>query len=433
MIYWAPLLHFYQPPTQLHWVLDKVCEESYRPLINIFSDIPSARVTVNISGVLTELLWEHGKRDIIEGLARLAEKGQLEFTNSGKYHPILPLIPRAEMKRQITQNNETNRRMFGKAFSPKGFFPPEMCYSREMVEPVIETGHQWILLSGVACPVDWPLDVIHGISLDSSKLSVFFRDDILSNKICFHGLGAQGFLKHLAQLRGHREGIYVITAMDAETFGHHIKNWEKLFLEEVYEALEPIEPLGQHIQQLHPLADEHRDILSLREKAEAKEIEVVTISQLLDIFPRGSSIEPKPSSWSTTGEDFKAGNPYPLWSDPKNQIHQLQWEHMHICIDMVETAMERADNETSRYYADIARGLLDRALHSDQFWWASGRPLWDINLINRGLMQQTEVLLNAYKAIRASGTSNEKKTECYYREIAARDFRGKIRDQLFRE
>lgn len=413
--------------------MDKVCEESYRPLIKVFRDIPSAKVTVNINGVLTEFLRDHGKWDIIRGLVKLAENGQLEFTGSAKYHPILPLIPQDEMKRQITQNNETNRRLLGKIFAPRGFFSPEMCYSREMVEPIIETGHQWLLLSGVACPVEWHFDVIHGVSLDDKSLSVFFRDDILSNKICFHGISAQGFLEHLSQLKDDREDIYVITAMDAETFGHHIKNWEKIFLEEVYEALEPLEAVKSDVQQLQLLAEEHRDIFGLRERGEAREIEVVTISELLDIFPRGSSIEPKPSSWSTSGEDLEAGNPYPLWADPNNQIHQLQWEHMNICIDMVKKAMERADNETSKYYADIARGLMDRALHSDQFWWASRRPMWDINLINRGLMQQTEALLNAYKAIKTSGTSDEEKQECYYREIAARDLRAKIRDRLFRD
>ena len=141
MIYWVPLLHFYQPPTQLHWVLDKICNESYRPLIKIFHDNPSAKVTVNINAVLTDLLWDHGKRDIIRGLAELAEKEQLEFTGSGKYHPILPLIPQTEMKRQIIQNYQSNKRMLGNIFSTKGFFSPEMCYSQEIVKPIVESGH----------------------------------------------------------------------------------------------------------------------------------------------------------------------------------------------------------------------------------------------------------------------------------------------------
>lgn len=100
---------------------------------------------------------------------------------------------------------------------------------------------------------------------------------------------------------------------------------------------------------------------------------------------------------------------------------------------MVEKAIEIADNDTSKLYAHLARELLDRALHSDQFWWASKRPMWDINLIHRGLMQQAEVMLNAYKAIKTSNTSDEDKTEYGYREITARDLRNKILDQLFQQ
>ena len=33
MVYWAPILHLYQPPTQFPAVLKRICDESYRPLI----------------------------------------------------------------------------------------------------------------------------------------------------------------------------------------------------------------------------------------------------------------------------------------------------------------------------------------------------------------------------------------------------------------
>ncbi|MBI4301747.1 MAG: hypothetical protein HY664_03990 [Chloroflexi bacterium] len=431
MVYWAPLLHFYQPPTQLHWVLDKVCDESYRPLIEVFRGLPKAKVTVNINAVLTELLEDHGKLDIIEGLSDLAENGQLEFVDSAKYHAILPLLPQDEMKRQITLNRGTNRRLLGRAFAPKGFFPPEMCYSPEIVKPIMEMGCQWIIVSGVACPTDWPTNIIHEISRNDQKLAVFFRDDVLSNRISFRNIDGPGFLEHLRQLNPKGGDAYVVTAMDAETFGHHIKNWEKLFLLEVYKALEHHSTNLEALQQRTALAESHLELL--KEAADDEKVRVVTISELLDLFPLGTAVEPKLSSWSTTGDDLAAGNPFPLWNDKNNAIHQLQSEHMNICIDMVKKALERANNETSKYYADIARGLLDRALHSDQFWWASRRPMWDINLINRGLMQQHEALLNAYKAITTSDTSEKEKTEYYYLEVAARDLRAKIRDQLFRD
>lgn len=52
------------------------------------------------------------------------------------------------------------------------------------------------------------------------------------------------------------------------------------------------------------------------------------------------------------------------------------------------------------------RTLLDRALHSCQFWWASRRPMWDINMIQRGLDEQRAVVLNAAKAIRMAGSED---------------------------
>jgi alpha-amylase/alpha-mannosidase (GH57 family) len=429
VLYWAQLLHSYQPPTQLHGVLAKVYEESYLPLLEVFEKHPHAKVTVNINASLTELLAQHGYWRFIEGLRNLAERGQIEFTGSGKYHPILPLIPHREMERQISQNRKANRYFFGPSYRPQGFFPPEMCYSRDIVEPIASTGHRWIILSGVACPVQWPLDVIHEIASDDDRLAVFFRDDILSNKIAFQTLGPQGFLDHLEKSRRGREDTYIITAMDSETFGHHLRDWETLFLAEVYEELVPRRESYDHIQQTKELAAEHRGLLEA--VAVSREVQMVTVSELLDLFPTGQTVEPKASSWSTTDGDIAAGNPYPLWLDKDNEMHRLQWEHTNLCIELVHRAKERANNDETRRYADIARGLLDRALHSDQFWWASRRPMWDVNLIHRGLLQQSEVLVNAYKAINASGASQDEKREYYYRVVVARDLRDKIVDKLF--
>jgi len=429
MIYWAQLLHFYQPPTQVPSVLKKICDESYRPLLKVFEEYPNARATINFNGVLTDMLIDCGHRDVIEGLRSLAESGQLEFTGTGKYHPILPLIPKEEVKRQIDLNTQANRRSFGKAFEPQGFFPPEMCYSQDILEPIIKSGYRWIILSGIACPAEWPMDVIYKVEREGQNLMLFFRDDVLSNRISFQELNASDFITHLEEWQGKRENIYVVTAMDAETYGHHIQDWERTFLANVYEELEPCaEPL-EEIKQAKALAGQHAALLANGEAA--AKIQMVTISQLLDLFPRGPTIDPKPSSWSTTADDIKAGNYYPLWQDKKNEVHGLQWEHLSICIELVNKALECADNDESCHSAAIARGLLDRAEHSCQMWWASNRPMWDINLIHMGLLDQLRTVVNAYRAINKSGTSKETKREYYYRTIAARDVRNKLEDRLF--
>lgn len=52
MIDWAPVFHLYQPPTQFPAVLKKICQESYRPLIDLLGEFDRARATVNINGAL---------------------------------------------------------------------------------------------------------------------------------------------------------------------------------------------------------------------------------------------------------------------------------------------------------------------------------------------------------------------------------------------
>ncbi len=388
-------------------------------------------MTVNICGALTELLYEHGMSDVIDGMRQLAQKGQVEFTGSAKYHPILPLIPQSERLRQIILNHQMNRQFFGESYLPQGFFPPEMGYSRDIIKPVIDTGHKWLILSGVACPTSWPTDTIHETAVDAQRLNVFFRDDVVSNDISFRKVSAAGFLDRLRQLLGTRKKIYVITAMDAETFGHHIKDWEKLFLEEVYQTVKPVTAIDRGVKRLQRLVDTQRELFVSPKKRDGPEIQVVTISQLLQLFPRGELIEPRASSWSTSQADIQADNPYPLWKSKVNTIHQLQWQHLQIAMSLFHKAVEVATTDSGKYYADIAQWLLDRAQFSDQFWWANQNPMWDVNLINRGLMIQREVIINAYKAIKASNLSEDEKTEYYYQVVGAHNLVSKITDQLF--
>jgi 4-alpha-glucanotransferase len=135
-MHWTNFLHIYQPPTQTEQIVRKVTEEGYRTLGRVLKASPKARVTLNISAVLTQQLDCYGLDDVISDLRKLAERGQIEFTGSAIYHPILPLIPKDEVIRQIKLNTEVNRSYFGDSYNPKGFFLPEMCYSVDIARTV---------------------------------------------------------------------------------------------------------------------------------------------------------------------------------------------------------------------------------------------------------------------------------------------------------
>jgi alpha-amylase/alpha-mannosidase (GH57 family) len=90
---WANFLHFYQPPTQKPVWVKKITAESYRRLVQGMLEHPEARVTININGILDELLDQNGEGDVLDGLKELLRRGQIELTASAKYHPLLQMLP----------------------------------------------------------------------------------------------------------------------------------------------------------------------------------------------------------------------------------------------------------------------------------------------------------------------------------------------------
>ncbi len=397
--YWSPLLHVYQPPTQDLKVLRNVDRECYKPLFSLLEEYDSAKFCLNINGVLIELLHEYGISDTLDLLKNLVSESKVEIVGTAKFHPILPLIPKKEAQHQIQMNEEVNRREFGR-WQRKGFFPPEMAISGSVAKYIRQLGYKWVLMSGIACPEDivWPYDKIY---TSPNGLQLFFRDDVLSNKIAFKNITAKEFVKIIKdifqpsvnpKIKPIKEiDRYIITAMDGETFGHHIKNYEKTFL---------------------------RKVLNLINQEE--KIQILFISELDQHFPiANKKIIPRESSWSTTYDDLKASIPYPLWDHPDNSIHKYYWKLM----KSLNNLMNLADNldlttdwEVENYY-NTARFFYDRGLHSCPSWWANPqRGIWSPNLIHKGIELLIRAALNAQMALVHAGKSDL--SDGYYDSIS---------------
>ena len=416
------LLHIYQPPTQTPDVLARIVDESYRPLLRTFRVRPQLRASININAVTSEMLLAYGHRDVVQGLRELAEAEQIELAGSGKYHPILPLIPPEEAARQIELNAESHSRHFGDAYQPRGFFPPEMAYAPPTALQIAGSGHRWLLLSGIACPAAWPLDRVHRVrsardtsGADAERLAVLFRDDILSNIISFRNTNVPDFIGKLRALNAPRTPRYVVLAMDAETYGHHIRGWEEEFLGALYDAIAAPAPAGR---------------TRAARGADASFIQPATLSEIVDQFPAGAALVPRTSSWSTTQWDLDNLDPFPLWKHPGNTLQELLWRHLDHVFGMYAEARRIApEAEETR----IARALLDAAEHSDQFWWASRRPHWSPTLIQRGLNMQRDALVQAARAIMRSSAPDEDKRSAEDRLASAHGLAGRIELLLARE
>lgn len=353
---WANFLHFYQPPTQKKYWIDKITTESYRPLIQGLLRHPAAKVTLNINGVLDNLLDQHGHRDVLDGIRQLMERGQLELTGSAMYHPLLPMLPDDEIIRQIELNTATHRKYFGNNFNPRGFFPPEMAFSKHVAEVVAKLGYEWVIADELSCTglhqnVDY--GSIYTVK-DLGDFAIYFRERAVSFRILSGQLGTGQLLINSLGDRLKRPE-YLMTAMDGETFGHHRPGLELL----------------------------------LFEIADSKDMENVLISDLPAHFQKRTVIDPKPSTWALMEKDLERNKPFSRWLDDDNPIHQRQWELTRLAIEVVH----RADAKDPSFPA--ARTLLDRALHSDQYWWASARPWWSLEMIERGAKELRDSIIAA--------------------------------------
>ena len=369
-IYFSFLFHIYQPPVQIPAVIKQIVNESYKPIIDALRDHPKAKITLNINGTLTEQLHDFGYDDLIGAITMLASRGQIEFTGSGKFHPLLPLIPEPEIKRQITLNNETNRHFFGKVFNPHGFFPPEMAVSEEVFKTVKKEGFDWMIMSGIANTLpDFPTN---NVSVHSNGLKVLFRDDYISIDCAFDKINNVEAFTNRLKYKNTSEDMYVILGLDGETFGHHVKHAIRDFLIPLFDALP------------------HRN-----------DVKLCTVSEIVDRFPKGSTQVPRDSSWSTMPYDITHDVPFPLWFDPNNEIHIEQHRFFMYALTLIHLSdkyRESMDEEKKRIF-DNARNLLDRGIHSCQQWWASQRPWYSPDMILRGLNEVLMASVNAKRSI----------------------------------
>ncbi len=353
-MFWANFLHIYQPPTQKPYWVKRVAEESYRKIFAGLLATPSAKVTMNINGVLLELLDKNGCGDILESIKKLLDKNQLELVGSAKYHAMLPFLPEREIVRQIQLNEQTLKNYLGSSLSLKGFFPPEMAFDPKLVPIISSLGYKWIICDELSFPAPGQKPQYDRIYTDAQNPSValFFRERHMSWVILS---GQVGTGQLLVSSLGDRlkKNEFLLTAMDGETFGHHRPGLEQLLFE-IFNA---------------------------------DKLKTVRMSELFDLFPTREALTPRPSTWALMEKDLEEKKPFSRWQDPDNIIHQLQWQLTDLAINTVEQADERAPGFPE------ARQTLDRALHSDQYWWASARPWWSLEMIELGAKELYDAVL----------------------------------------
>ncbi|HPN96806.1 MAG TPA: hypothetical protein PLK35_03490 [Candidatus Moranbacteria bacterium] len=324
------LLHFYQPPWQSKEILERILEECYYPLLDLIVRHEKACFTVNINYSLVELLKHCGHAKLLGLFAEAIRKEKMELTGSGAYHPILPLLDEHEIDRQIRLNKEGLRKEGLEV--GRGFFPPEMAFSPRITTILKNHNYKWVISE------DIPFCEKHGFAPfefipETDGLPVILRSHLWSSSIAFkkiRGSILEDINSKFGRWINGKDG-YLVIGMDAETFGHHHKEY---------------------------IGDLERFLDEIGNGGQKKGLALEKISEICDYFPK-KPFEIPPGSWSTSKEDMDNNIPFPLWNHPQNPVHRLLWQ------------LTRMVLECRNHMSYEGRLALDKALNSCQFWWAS--------------------------------------------------------------
>jgi alpha-amylase/alpha-mannosidase (GH57 family) len=199
-VFHALVLSLHQPPGNLEYLL-RHDEWAAKEILFAIDRIPRslwsyediARVHLALSGTLLETLshplFQNRVCGIIDCgafLEYLQNTRIFELLGTGYYHPVLPLIPRADWDDQLQRWQGIARYLFNRPhFS--GFWPPEMGFCMEMIPLLRRYGYRYALVDSEhvesVTPMDWwelryrP----HIARFGGEEITVVVRDRDLSN------------------------------------------------------------------------------------------------------------------------------------------------------------------------------------------------------------------------------------------------------------
>jgi len=243
------VLHFHQPVGQLKWVNDRVFENSYKLLLDIFKEFADLKFTIHISGPLLQYMMEYYS-DWLDEIAKLNQYGVFEFLAGSLSESILPLIPYDDRVEQIREYIRLFEKIFG--FKPKGLWLPERVWEPSLPEPLAKNGIEYVFIddstlyrSGRGSP-----DNLYAWITEESgyKLKVFFIDTGLRYILPWKSSGeVVNYMLSKADVEGNR---VLVWGSDAEKFGEWADpGWSRWWLRTF---LNDLRMLRDRVTMIHP-------------------------------------------------------------------------------------------------------------------------------------------------------------------------------------
>jgi alpha-amylase len=139
----ALALHNHQPVGNFEWVLEQLYHDSYRPVVERLEAHPTVKTALHYTGYLLEWL-DAVHPDLLDRVAALAARGQVELLGGGYFEPVLPAIPDRDKHSQLTRMRDAVERRFG--VRPHGLWLAERVWEASLAKPLAEAGYRYTIL-----------------------------------------------------------------------------------------------------------------------------------------------------------------------------------------------------------------------------------------------------------------------------------------------
>jgi alpha-amylase/alpha-mannosidase (GH57 family) len=340
---WANLINMYQPPNCDRAELESIVNKSYLPLFKFFAQSPEYKLTLNIPACTVELLIKTGFGQIIKKIASLADAGQIDFTATPRYQPLIPLQSEEDIDRQIEVNSKICKRYFGINYSPKGFYSPNLGYSPKASKAAARFGLKWVAIDEISIQAK-PQNAYQSLFMDKSAGGIILmpkhRDlsDQLEGSIWAKKVpkAASEFVQSAIQMCANDK--YFITVTEAESFGYR-QPGRHGFLKALY---------GE------------------------RKLKPTTVSELRLFIKRKEFVKAVEGSIETQPYNMKKKKPFQVWENDNNPLQQTLWQLFNLASAEIKNAGAKGDAQFIR-----AREMFDASSAAINWLSASCNPYWN--------------------------------------------------------
>lgn len=208
-------VHCHQPLGNFDHVFESSYVYCYHPFLQLLKEHSSIPIGLHFSGILWDWLEKHNPQ-LLDIVAEMVEKGQVELLTGGYYEPILPILIDSDKHGQIEKLSSYLQRRFG--YRPRGIWLAERVWEPYLAKPLAEAGLEYVIV-----------DDYHfkAVGFDDEKLRGYY---ITEEQGCFIKVfPISKELRYLIPfaepektiefLRAQKKGGLVVMADDGEKFG----------------------------------------------------------------------------------------------------------------------------------------------------------------------------------------------------------------------